>query len=117
MKESHGEGLASHTGPESCVGGRKDANEAWTGARAGRVLSRETANPAQTGGLLRGADAVVRRGRLHRTPRYRERRTDPARSETPSTYGHLAHGNREVPWLSAASHAADRIAKSQDARR
>ena len=31
MKESYGEGLASHTGPESCVGRRKAAGEALTG--------------------------------------------------------------------------------------
>jgi hypothetical protein len=42
MKESYGEGLASHTGPESCAWHScKAAREALTGARAGRVLSRE----------------------------------------------------------------------------
>jgi hypothetical protein len=41
MRESHGEGIASHTGPESCVTVREDAGEALTGVRAGRVLSRE----------------------------------------------------------------------------
>jgi hypothetical protein len=36
MKESYGEGLASHTGPESCVGVRKGSGEALTGyIRAG----------------------------------------------------------------------------------
>ena len=116
MKESHGEGLASHTGPESCGGSRKDVTEAWTGARTGRVLSRETANPA-LGRVLRGADAVVRRRRPHRTLRYRKGRADLARSETPNTYGHLAPGNREIPWSSAATSAADRIGKSKDSRR
>lgn len=41
MKESYREGLASHSGPESCVDGRKVGREALTGAWAGRVLSRE----------------------------------------------------------------------------
>ena len=41
MKESYVEGLASHSGPESCGGARKGAAEALTGVRAGRVLSRE----------------------------------------------------------------------------
>ena len=41
MKVSHGEGLASHTGPESCVCSRKDVGEALTGESAGQVLSRE----------------------------------------------------------------------------
>ena len=41
MKESYGEGLASHTGPESCGDGSNGMAEALTGVRAGRVLSRE----------------------------------------------------------------------------
>jgi len=41
MKELYGEGVASHTGSESCGGGRKAIAEALTGVRAGRVLSRE----------------------------------------------------------------------------
>ena len=41
MKESYGEGLATHTGPESCGAACKGRVEALTGARAGRVLSRE----------------------------------------------------------------------------
>ena len=42
MKEPYGEGLASHTGSESCAWySRKVAREALTGAQAGRVLSRE----------------------------------------------------------------------------
>ena len=41
MKESYVEGLATHDDPESYVGVREDAGEALTGARAGRVLSRE----------------------------------------------------------------------------
>jgi len=42
MKEPYGEGLASHTGFESCAwDSRKAAREALTGAQAGRVLSRE----------------------------------------------------------------------------
>lgn len=41
MKEPYGEGLASHTGPESCVAARKGRREALTGVSAGRVLSRE----------------------------------------------------------------------------
>jgi hypothetical protein len=36
MKESHSEGLATHTGPESCGGAREGVVK-----RAGRVLSRE----------------------------------------------------------------------------
>ena len=41
MQESYGEGVATHTGPESCVAAREGGCEALTGVRAGRVLSRE----------------------------------------------------------------------------
>jgi hypothetical protein len=41
MQESHVEGVANHNDPESCVGAREDAGEALTGARTGRVSSRE----------------------------------------------------------------------------
>ena len=41
MKELYIEGLATHDGPESCVGARKGGGEALTGARAGGPLSCE----------------------------------------------------------------------------
>jgi len=37
MKESYGEGLANHIGPESCGGDSNGVAEALTGERAGRV--------------------------------------------------------------------------------
>jgi len=110
MKESYGEGVATHTDPESCGAVREDGVEALTGARAGRVLSRERT-------CLRGADAVRRSGRPHPAHRYREMRRDPARSETPCTYGHASHENREILCLPAADDAARRIGKSKDVRR
>jgi hypothetical protein len=42
MKESYGEGVATHTGLESCAGARKGMGEALTEACAGRVLSCES---------------------------------------------------------------------------
>src|SRR6266446_4032769 len=54
MKESHGEGVATHTDPESCVTVREDGREALTGERAGRVFSRERTS-------LRDADAMESR--------------------------------------------------------
>ena len=110
MKESCGEGLATHTGPESCGAACKGGVEALTGERAGRVFSRERT-------FLRGADAVRRSGRPHPAPRYRKRRRDPARSETPSTYGNTSHENREIPWSPVAADATGRVGKSIDARR
>ena len=41
MKESYGEGLAPHTGLESCAVTRKSNGEALTKVRTGQVLSRE----------------------------------------------------------------------------
>src|ERR671931_644285 len=111
MKESYGEGVATHTGPESCVVVRKDDGEALTGGKAGRVLSREITHPVAEPRVLRGADAVRRSGRPHRTPRQREGRPDPARSETPCMPGRTAHGNREVPRLSSVEGTEDRIGK------
>ena len=111
MRVSYGEGLASHTGPESCADARKGRGEALTGGSAGRVLSRENC------GQLRGADAVVTGGRLHRSRRHRETRLDPARSETPSTHGSTSRGSREIPRPPEAEGAAGRTGKSKDAIR
>ncbi len=110
MKDSYVEGLATHDGPESCGVAREGDVEALTGVRAGWVLSRERIS-------LRGADAVRRSGRPHPTHRYREMRRDPARSETPSTYGDTSRGSREVPGSPAADDAAGRVGKSKDVRR
>jgi hypothetical protein len=45
MRVPHGEGLAIHTGLESCVYTRKDMGEALTGGVRVRLLSRERRNP------------------------------------------------------------------------
>jgi|SRR5882724_1004960 len=111
MKVSCSEGVATHTGPESCAGARKDGGEALTGERAGRVLSREIQEK------LWDADAVQTGGRRHGGRRQRETPSDPARSETPCTYGSTLLGNREIPCSSALEGVADRIAKSKDVRR
>ena len=110
MKESYGEGLATHTGPESCGAAREGGVEALTGVRAGRVLSRERT-------FLRDADAVGESGRPHPVHRYREVLGSPARSETPSTQGNISHENREIPCPPGADGASRRVGKSKDARR
>jgi reverse transcriptase-like protein len=48
----YGEGLANHTGPESCAVYREVCGEALTGERAGQPLSRETF-------LIQDADVVA----------------------------------------------------------
>jgi hypothetical protein len=73
MKEPCIEDLASHDDPESCAGPREGAGEALTGARAGRVLSRENRHN-------QGADVVPVSGRQHGHVRHGEHVTDPARS-------------------------------------
>ena len=42
MKVSYGEGVATHTGPESCANVREGRGEALTGERVGQALSRES---------------------------------------------------------------------------
>ena len=110
MKKSHESGLATHIGPESCGAARKGGVEALTGDRAGRVFSRVRNS-------LRDADAVRRRGRPHLVCRYREVHENPARSETPCTYGNTSHGNREIPCPPGAGRLAGRVGKSKDVRR
>ena len=110
MKVSYVEGLANHNGPESCGAAREGGDEALTGERTGRVYSRVRNS-------LRDADAVRRSGRLHPRDRYREVLRDPARSQTPSMNGNTLRGNREIPRLSMAERAVDRIGKSKDVRR
>ena len=109
MKESHSEGLATHTGPESCGDACEGVVEALTGVRAGRVLSRET--------LLRSADAMEDCGRRNRERRHRETLSGFARSETPCTYGNTLLGNREILWSPTADGAVGRVGKSKDVRR
>ncbi len=103
MKESYAEGLAAPSHAEFPARG---VSKRWQGVRADRVLSRERR-------FLRDTDAVGRRGRHHRTHRYREMRLDPARPETPCTYGNTSHENREVLCWPAADGAAGRVGKSK----
>jgi hypothetical protein len=110
MEVSYSEGLANHTGPESCGAAREGGCEALTGEGAGRVFSRERK-------FLRDADAVGESGRQDRKRRYSKAHSSPARSQTPSTYRNTSHGNREVPRLPRAEDALGRIGKSEDVRR
>ena len=95
MEVPYGEGVASHTGPESCVDARKGIDEALTGEVRAGLLSRERYSK------LQGADAVHKSGRQYRQHRYREMWPDPAWSKTPRTYGSSSRGNREVPRLAS----------------
>ncbi len=90
MGTSYGEGVASHTGPESCGGGREAVVEALTGGRAGWVLSPENLT-------VRDADALMSCGRQNRAARHREGRTGPAGSKTPCTHRCTSLGRHSLP--------------------
>jgi hypothetical protein len=76
MKESYIEVLATHGGPEPCVGDPRGRSEALD-----RGARRPAIEPRNAFG--RGADAIVDVGRQHRWRRFREPSADPAGSENP----------------------------------
>ena len=107
MKESHTEDPASHGGPESCAGVRKDTGEALTGVHMGGVLSRDNR-------CNQGADAVVLSGRQYAYARKGECVSNPARSKTSGTYGNSMRENREIPCLPFEDGPEGRAGKVND---
>jgi len=106
MKELYGEGLATHADPESCVGLRKGAGEALTGAHSGRAIElRKHQVP--------GADAVTACGRQHGPAQERECGSDPAQSKNPGMRGISMRENREVPCPPVADGATGRGGKAK----
>jgi len=95
MQEPYGEGLATHSGPESCGRRRKTALEALTGVRAGWPLSLERISPRVPTASTRseGNTGWVVIARPF---------PGPAGSETPCTRGNSLYGNREIPRLAGA---------------
>jgi hypothetical protein len=93
MKESHGEGPASHPDPESCAGIRKGAGEALTGAHAGQPSSCEIIPPGVPTPLseAEGHTGIDATGKPT---------SDPAQSKTLGMRGNSSHGNREIPTTS-----------------
>lgn len=90
MEEPDTEGVATHGGPESCVGDPRGRSEALTGVRAGRAM--EPRNKQ-----LRGADAV-RKVEGNTACAVSARRTGAPRGRrNPSTYGIPMRENREIP--------------------
>jgi len=96
-----GEGVASHTSPESCVLGREAGIEALTGDRAGWVFSRERIN--------RGADAVLtaeghtaRRDNASASPAPRGPRPQHARTRLVREPGDLRVGRQRPDQRSAS---------------
>ena len=95
MRELYIEGLATHGGPEPCIGVREGVGEALEGVRAGRAIE-----PRNQG--VRGADADRPEGNIAGGVT-RESPGDPARSENQGMYGISMRENREIPRLAHRS--------------
>jgi RNA-directed DNA polymerase len=104
MKESYGEGPASHTGPESCAGRRKATGEALTGVHADQPLSSEI-NCSGTPTLLGDAEGNIERGVIRKSS------SSPAESKTLCMRGNSLRGNREIPSPPTADGAVGRSEK------
>lgn len=89
MKELYRQGLANHSGPESCAGHREVTGEALTGGNAGQPLSCE----------ITSSRCRRRKGTRKATPWMAlicESSKDLAQSETLCMRGHSLSGNREI---------------------
>ena len=101
MKESYGEGVASHTGPESCGDGSNAMAEALTGEHTGGLLSSEIKS-FQVPTLWSGGEGppaspeLAMAGRQHGLQRHRELQSDRRSRGNPSMCGSSLRGNREV---------------------
>jgi RNA-directed DNA polymerase len=90
MKESHRKDLASHPDPESCVGGREAAGEAFDrGTRRPAIELRNLPSGVPT--PLSEAEGHTEGGAIGKPPE------DPAQSETLCMRGNSSHRKREIP--------------------
>ena len=96
MQESYGEGVAIHTGPESCVAARKGGCEALTGERDRPGIQPRKSDHFGTPTLSEQAEGHIRGRRSRKTPR------SPARSQTPSMSRYTSYETRESPCPPAA---------------
>jgi hypothetical protein len=92
MRESYIEGVASHDGPELCVGDPRERSEALAGVRAGRAIEPRNS-------LVRGAHVLSSAEGKTAGGVIREPSADPAWSENHGMYGNSMRENREVPCL------------------
>ena len=96
MKESYREGIANHSGPEPCEGGRKAALEALD-----RGISRLGIELRDLG--FREADGVSQQGRQQRAHAITQAWRGPAESKTPCMLRNSMRENRETPSPSEAA--------------
>ena len=92
MREPYIEGVATHDGPESCVGVREGGGEALTGVRAGRAIEPRNQDSGAPTPLSRPEGNIAGGAR-------REPSAGPARSENHGMYGISMRENREIPLL------------------
>ena len=90
MKESYREGVANHSGPKPCEGGREAALEALD--RGICRLGMELRNHG-----FRGADGVRQHGRQPSGGRTRKAAAGPAESKIPGMQRNSMRENRETP--------------------
>ena len=90
MKEPYIEGVATHDGPESCVGVCEGVGEALTGVRAGRAIEPRNQESGAPTPLSRPEGNIAGGVR-------RESPVGPARSENQGMYGVSMRENREIP--------------------
>jgi hypothetical protein len=108
VQVSYSEGLANHTGPESCVGIREDVGEALTGERIGQPSSRESL-------IFPDADVVeITEGNMGSAI---TRAPSPAWSKTLSMCGSSLHGNREASGLAGGWTPPVRVGKTRSRSR
>lgn len=106
MKKPHEKGVATHLDPESWVLAREGECQALTGARVGRVLSREICRAEGRG--------FSTSRRQHVDGRQREHVCDSARSETPSMHGDTTTEPERSRDPSVAKGRSRRKGKSKD---
>ena len=101
MKESYGEGVAIHSGPEPCEGGRKVALEALDRGicRLGIELRNQSCSGSQR------CQAIGKATTQHALARAW---CGPAESKTPGMQRNSMRENRETPLTAASSKRAGR---------
>ena len=90
MRVSYGEGLASHSGPESCVCIRKGVGEALTGGAASRDIEPRKSHRDRDASAVHWSEGQYQGNRKWRGC------SGPAWSKTPCARSSLSCGNREI---------------------
>jgi hypothetical protein len=106
----HGEGVATRTGPEPCVGTREGVGEASVGEHIGQPLSCENLKQF-------GCRRVRFHGKQHGRARQRECPVRPGVVEDPGMCGSSLYGNREVSGLARGWTPRVRIGKTRSRSR